>query len=57
MAMGATASGLVVVLYDGHSALSMTALMAVCALLSSASYLLLARSAESSLMPYQRQGA
>jgi DHA1 family bicyclomycin/chloramphenicol resistance-like MFS transporter len=54
MAMGATASGLVVIFYDGHSALSMTALMAVCALLASASYLLLARSAESGLMPYQR---
>jgi MFS transporter, DHA1 family, multidrug resistance protein len=57
MAMGAAASGLVVELYDGHSALSMTALMAVCALLSSASYLLLARSAESGLIPYQRHRA
>jgi DHA1 family bicyclomycin/chloramphenicol resistance-like MFS transporter len=57
MAMGATASGLVVVFYDGHSVLSMIALMAVGALLSSASYLLLARSAASSLIPYQRHGA
>jgi MFS transporter, DHA1 family, multidrug resistance protein len=46
MAMGAAASGLVVTLYDGHSALSMTALMAMCSLLSLAAYLLVARPAE-----------
>ena len=51
MAMGATASGLVVTLYDSHSALSMTALMAVCALLSLTLYLLLARSAECAVPP------
>lgn len=46
MAMGAAASGLVASFYDGHSALSMTALMAVCALLALASYLMLARPAD-----------
>ena len=46
MAMGAAASGLVVALYDGHSALSMTALMAMCSLLALAAYLLVARPAE-----------
>jgi MFS transporter, DHA1 family, multidrug resistance protein len=46
MAMGAAASGLVALLNDGHSALSMTALMAVCALLALASYLMLARPAD-----------
>ncbi len=45
MAMGALASGLVAVLYDGRSALSMTALMAVCSLLAMVSYLLLVRPA------------
>ncbi len=35
MTMGAVASGLVAALYDGHSALSMTALMALCSLLAS----------------------
>jgi MFS transporter, DHA1 family, multidrug resistance protein len=46
MAMGAAASGLVATLYDGHSALSMTALMALCSLLALAAYLLVARPAE-----------
>ncbi|HYZ33281.1 MAG TPA: MFS transporter, partial [Crenalkalicoccus sp.] len=45
MAAGAIASGLVAVLYDGHSALSMTALMAMCSLVALLSYLLLARPA------------
>jgi DHA1 family bicyclomycin/chloramphenicol resistance-like MFS transporter len=45
MAMGAVASGLVAALCDGHSALSMTALMAMCSLLALGSYLLLARPA------------
>jgi DHA1 family bicyclomycin/chloramphenicol resistance-like MFS transporter len=44
---GAVASGLVASLYDGHSALSMTALMALCSVLALVSYLLLARRAES----------
>jgi MFS transporter, DHA1 family, multidrug resistance protein len=43
MAMGAIASSLVATLYDGRSALSMTALMAICSLLALLSYLLLAR--------------
>jgi MFS transporter, DHA1 family, multidrug resistance protein len=46
MTMGAVASGLVATLYDGRSALSMTALMALCSLLALVSYLLLARPAE-----------
>ncbi|WP_146690818.1 Bcr/CflA family efflux MFS transporter [Bradyrhizobium canariense] len=46
MAIGAVVSGLVVALYDGHSALSMTAFMALCSLLALVSYLLLARPAE-----------
>jgi DHA1 family bicyclomycin/chloramphenicol resistance-like MFS transporter len=46
MTIGAVVSGLVVALYDGHSALSMTAFMALCSLLALASYLLLARPAE-----------
>jgi DHA1 family bicyclomycin/chloramphenicol resistance-like MFS transporter len=46
MAMGAAASGLVATLYDGHSALSMTALMALFSALALAAYLLLARPAE-----------
>jgi DHA1 family bicyclomycin/chloramphenicol resistance-like MFS transporter len=45
MAMGAVASLLVSVTYDGRSALSMTALMAFFSLLALASYLLLARPA------------
>jgi hypothetical protein len=44
--MGAIASALVAVLYDGHSALSMTAFMALFSLLALVSYLLLARPAE-----------
>jgi len=46
MAMGAAASGLVATLYDGHSALSMTASMALCSLMALAAYLFLARPAE-----------
>jgi DHA1 family bicyclomycin/chloramphenicol resistance-like MFS transporter len=46
MMMGAVASGLVAALYDGHSALSMTAIMAPCSVLALVSYLLLARPAE-----------
>jgi MFS transporter, DHA1 family, multidrug resistance protein len=46
MATGAAASGLVATLYDGHSALSMTALMALCSLLALAAYMLIARPVE-----------
>jgi DHA1 family bicyclomycin/chloramphenicol resistance-like MFS transporter len=46
MAMGAAASGLVATFYDGHSALSMTALMALCSLLALTAYLLVARPAQ-----------
>ena len=46
MTIGAVVSGLVAALYDGHSALSMTAFMALCSLLALISYLLLARPAE-----------
>jgi DHA1 family bicyclomycin/chloramphenicol resistance-like MFS transporter len=46
MTMGAVAGGLVAALFDGHSALSMTALMALCSLLALVSYLLVARPAE-----------
>jgi MFS transporter, DHA1 family, multidrug resistance protein len=46
MITGAVVSGLVATLYDEHSALSMTALMAVCSLVALISYLLLARPAE-----------
>jgi MFS transporter, DHA1 family, multidrug resistance protein len=46
MTTGAIASGLVAALYDGHSALSMTAVMALCSLTALISYLLVARPAE-----------
>jgi DHA1 family bicyclomycin/chloramphenicol resistance-like MFS transporter len=46
MIVGAISSGLVAALYDGRSALSMTALMALSALLALAFYLFLARPAE-----------
>jgi MFS transporter, DHA1 family, multidrug resistance protein len=46
MATDAVVSGLVATLYDEHSALSMTALMAMCSLVALISYLLLARPAE-----------
>src|SRR5258707_6391796 len=46
MTMGAVVSGLVAALHDGHSALSMTAFMALCSLLALGSYLRLARPAE-----------
>ena len=46
MVAGAVVSGLVAMLSDGHSALSMTALMALCSLLALGCYLLLARPAE-----------
>jgi DHA1 family bicyclomycin/chloramphenicol resistance-like MFS transporter len=51
MSFGAVASGLVAGLYDGHSALSMTALMALCSLLALTSYLLVARPAECVVVP------
>lgn len=43
---GAASSGLVSVLFDGRSALSMTAMMALCSLLGLGAYLLIARPAE-----------
>lgn len=46
MMTGAVSSGLVAFLYDGRSALSMTAVMTLCSLLALASYLLIARPAE-----------
>jgi MFS transporter, DHA1 family, multidrug resistance protein len=46
MTAGAIVSALVTTLHDEHSALLMTALMAVCSLLALAAYLLLARRAE-----------
>src|SRR5260370_38574457 len=46
LTMAAVVSGLVAELYDGHSALSMTAFMALCSLLALIAYLLLARPAE-----------
>lgn len=46
MAVGAAASGLVATLYDGHSALSMTALMALFSVFALAAYVGLARPAE-----------
>jgi MFS transporter, DHA1 family, multidrug resistance protein len=46
MTAGAAASGLVSVLFDGRSALSMTAVMATCSLLALLAYWLLARPAE-----------
>ena len=51
MTAGAIVSGLVATLHDEHSALSMTALMAVCSLLALASHLLLARPAERAVVP------
>ena len=50
MTTGAVVSGLVAMLYDQHSALSMTALMAACSLVALAAYLLLARPAERATM-------
>jgi DHA1 family bicyclomycin/chloramphenicol resistance-like MFS transporter len=46
MMTGAVSSGLVAFLYDGRSALSMSAVMTLCSLLALASYLLIARPAE-----------
>ena len=46
MTAGATASGLVAVLFDGRSALSMAAVMAACSLLALVAYCLFARPAE-----------
>jgi DHA1 family bicyclomycin/chloramphenicol resistance-like MFS transporter len=46
MTAGAASSGLVAVLFDGRSALSMAAVMAACSLLALITYLLLARPAE-----------
>jgi DHA1 family bicyclomycin/chloramphenicol resistance-like MFS transporter len=54
MTMGAVASGLVAALDDGHSALSMTALRALCSLLALVSYLLLARPASASSCRLER---
>lgn len=51
MAVGAAVSGLVATLSNAHSALSMTAFMAVCSLLALGSYLLLARPAERTALP------
>src|ERR1700736_736512 len=56
MTMGAVVSGLVAAFYDGHSALSMTAFMALCSLLALVSYLLLARPAEASSCRLERGG-
>jgi DHA1 family bicyclomycin/chloramphenicol resistance-like MFS transporter len=56
MTMGAVVSGLVAAFYDGHSALSMTAFMALCSLLALVSYLLLARPAEASSCCLKRSG-
>ncbi|WP_426436640.1 MFS transporter [Bradyrhizobium genosp. P] len=49
MTAGAVAGGLVAILFDGHSALSMTAVMATTSLLALTLYLLLARPAEGRL--------
>jgi hypothetical protein len=46
MTAGAASSGLVAVLFDGRSPLSMTAVMAVCSLLALITYWLLAHRAE-----------
>jgi len=46
MTAGAAASGLVAVLFDGRSALSMSAVIAACSLLALIGYILVARSAE-----------
>ena len=46
MMTGAASSGLVALLYDGRSALSMAAVMTLCSLLALASYLLIVRPAE-----------
>jgi MFS transporter, DHA1 family, multidrug resistance protein len=46
MTAGAASSGLVAVLFDGHSALSMAAVMATCSLVALIAYCLLARPAE-----------
>ena len=51
MMVGAVASSLVAALYDGHSALSMSGLVALCSLLALVSYLLLARPAECVVVP------
>jgi MFS transporter, DHA1 family, multidrug resistance protein len=46
MTAGAASSGLVAVLFDGRSALSMAVVMAACSLLALMAYCLLARPAE-----------
>jgi DHA1 family bicyclomycin/chloramphenicol resistance-like MFS transporter len=43
---GSLSSGLAAIFFDGHSALSMTAVMAFCSLLATVSYLLITRPAE-----------
>ena len=50
MTAAAVVSGLVAMLYDQHSALSMTALMAVCSLVALAAYLLLVRPVERAIV-------
>jgi len=54
MTAGATSSGLVALLYDGRSPLSMTSIMAVCSLLALVLYLLIARPAERSLVGFDQ---
>jgi len=54
MTAGAVSSGLVALLYDGGSALSMTTVMALSSLLALASYLLIARPAEQRLIDLSR---
>ncbi len=51
MMTGAVVSGLVAAFHDGHSALSMTAMMALCSLLALAAYLSLARRPELNVLP------
>jgi len=50
---GAVSSGLVSVLFDGHSALSMAAVMALCSLLGLGAYLLMARPAEQRVSAFE----
>jgi DHA1 family bicyclomycin/chloramphenicol resistance-like MFS transporter len=50
MTAGAASSALVVALFDGRSALSMTAVMATCSLLALITYCLLARPAERNIV-------
>jgi MFS transporter, DHA1 family, multidrug resistance protein len=54
MTAGAVSSGLVALLYDGRSPLSMTSIMALCSLLALVLYLLVARPAERSLAGFDQ---